>query len=70
MSNNIVTEISNNQLFQQVDDINIEQQLIINEIISDINTETQNTELDIYPPYINRQNAFCTNIQNLNQISI
>jgi len=65
MSNNILNEISNNQLIQQVD-TNIEQQLIINQVISDINIENIRNELDIYPPYVTRQNAFCTSIEYVN----
>lgn len=65
MSNNILNEISNNQLIELVD-TNIEQQLIINQVISDINIENIRNELDIYPPYVTRQNAFCTSIEYVN----
>jgi len=72
MSNNILNEISNNQLIQQVD-TNIEQQLIISEVISevisDINIENIRNELDIYPPYVTRQNAFCTSIEYVNMVN-
>lgn len=68
MSNYILTEISNNQLIQQID-TNIEQQLIINEVISDINIENQDNVYDIYPPYVTRQKAFCTNIETFNMFS-
>ena len=57
MPNNILTEISNNQLIELIDS-NIEQQLIINEVISDINIENQDNVSDIYPPYVTRQKAF------------
>jgi hypothetical protein len=65
MPNNILTEISNNQLIGS----NIEQQLIINEVISDINIENQDNLSDIYPPYVTRQKAFCTNIDFVNMVS-
>lgn len=68
MPNNILTEISNNQLIELIDS-NIEQQLIINEVINDINIENQDNVSDIYPPYVTRQKAFCTNIETFSMVS-